>query len=72
MPIETKNLEPNQVGLIGQSEDGGIYQIGLTEGQSRMLQFLIASISKEQPLVKMGPDHDLVLKRTICKKCQNK
>lgn len=37
-------------------------QIGLTEEQSRMLQILVAQMSKGSPLVQMGEEYDLVLK----------
>jgi hypothetical protein len=48
--------------LVQETEDGRIRQIGLTEEQSKQLQFYCAIISKGQPLVQMGEDYDLVLK----------
>lgn len=48
--------------LVQETEDGRIRQIGLTEEQSKQLQFYCAIISQEKPLVQMGEDYDLVLK----------
>jgi hypothetical protein len=65
-------LEPNTIALIKQTETGRIVQIAMTEEQSNMLQILLASISKQSPLVQMGEEHDLVLKSSLCNKCKNK
>jgi len=71
--VKFENVEVGTIALIQQTETGRILQIGLTEEQSRMLQFFLASMStKESPLVQMGEDHDLVLKSSICKRCQSK
>jgi hypothetical protein len=50
--------------LIQESQDGRIVQIATTAEQSKMLQILLASMSKEQPFVQMGEEYDLVLKRS--------
>jgi len=57
MGVNTENLEPNQVGLISQAEDGTIFQIGLTSDQSKMLNIIVATMSKEKPLVRMDHRH---------------
>jgi len=57
-----ERLEIGSVGLVQEAEDGRIRQIGLTEEQSKMLQILVAQISKDSPLVQMGEEYDLVLK----------
>ena len=57
-----KRLNIGAIGLVQETEDGRIRQIGLTEEQSKMLQVLVASISNGSPLVQMGEDYDLVLK----------
>ena len=67
-----ENVEVGTIALIQQTETGRILQIGLTEEKSRMLQFFLASISQESPLVQMSEEHDLVLKRNVCKRCQSK
>lgn len=57
-----ERLDIGAVGLVQETEDGRIRQIGLTPEQSKMLQILVASMSKESPLVQMGEEYDLVLK----------
>ena len=59
---EFKNLETDKIGLIQQSESGEITQIGLTEEQSQMLQYFVASISQDSPLVRMPSEYNLQLK----------
>lgn len=56
-----ESLQPNQVGLISQDENGIIYQIALTEEQSRMLNAVAAMMSKENPLVRLPKQYDLKL-----------
>jgi hypothetical protein len=56
------NLEIGKIGLIQQTEDGRIVQIGLTKTQSDLLQLFLSSLSKESPLIKMGSEYDLELK----------
>ena len=60
MAIE--NLTPEQIGLISLDTDGTIYQLGLTEEQSMLLQAFIASLSSITPLVRMPKAFDLELK----------
>lgn len=68
-----ERAEIGSICLIKETEDGRIVQVGMTEAQNKMLQFFLASItSKEQPLVIMREDFDLVLKRDVCKKCKTK
>lgn len=57
-----ERLDIGAVGLVQETKDGRIRQIGLTEEQSRLLQILVAQISKESPLVQMGEEYDLILK----------
>jgi hypothetical protein len=66
-------FERSEIGticLVQETEDGRIIQIGLTPNQNKMLQMFLASISKDSPLVKMSEDFDVVLKRSLCKKCK--
>lgn len=56
-----------RLALVQETEDGRIRQIGLTEEQSKQLQFYCALISKNQPLVQMGEEYDLVLKKQAIK-----
>ena len=42
-----EKLEIGQLGLIQETEDGRIRQIGLTKEQSKQLQFYCALISKK-------------------------
>lgn len=65
--IKKEFLEPGYVGLIQQTEDGRILQIGLTENQSNCLMDFLSQLSKGNPLMQMGEEHDLVLKSTLKK-----
>jgi len=64
-------LEPGQIALIQQTKEGRILQIGLTAAQSELLQSFLGILSKESPLVQMGEDWDLILKKSVCKKCRS-
>ena len=57
--MEIKNAEKGQFGVIVEDENGVIKQIGLTEEQSQMLKFFLASISQDQPLVALPKKYDL-------------
>ena len=54
-------LENGEVGII-QIDGDRVVQLGLTIEQSKMLQIFLVSISQASPIVKMGEDHDLILK----------
>lgn len=57
---------PGEFCLIQQDETGRICQIGLTVEKSKLLQIILAGISsKEEPFIKMGKEHDLILKATV-------
>jgi hypothetical protein len=58
-------LDPGKFSLIQQDEDGRILQIGLTESQSEMLQISVALISNKSPVLRLGKEHDLILKKTL-------
>lgn len=62
MAIKFSRLELGKIGLVQETEDGRIIQIGLRPEQSEMLQASLATISKGKPLVQMGEDHELILK----------
>ena len=53
--------------IVQETEDGRIRQIGLTEEQSKQLQFYCGLISTNQPLVQMGEEYDLVLRSEVLK-----
>lgn len=59
-----KNFEPLKDGEIGlvMVENGRIIQLGMTANAKKIITALIASASKINPLVKLGEEHDLVLK----------
>jgi hypothetical protein len=65
--VKFERAEIGNIYLVQETEDGRIRQIGLTTEQNRVLQILLASLSKEQPLVQMSEDFDLVLKSSLCK-----
>jgi len=54
-------LKQGKLGLIQQQSDGTISQIGLSTGQSRILQSLVGILSQAEPMVKMGVDYELIL-----------
>lgn len=68
--LKFERAEIGNICLVQETEDGRIRQIGLTADQSRVLQILLASISKEEPLTQMGCEFDLVLKSSLCNKCR--
>jgi hypothetical protein len=57
-----ERLELGKIGLVRVTSDGRIVQLGLTVEQSEMLQFFLATISQDNPLVVMGEDYELVFK----------
>jgi len=57
-----KELEAGVIGLIMQQKDGRITQIGLTVEQSNQLQIFLAILSKDQKLIFMPSEYDLILK----------
>ena len=63
-----ETVEPGTIALIQQTPEGRILQIGLTTEQSKQLQIYLAIISKNNPLVQMGEDYDLVLKSSLTSK----
>ena len=66
--MEIGEISVGQIGLVQLSEDNVIRQIGLTEQQRRTLEIFLASLSKEKPLVLMGEEYDLVLKKDVVRK----
>ena len=65
-------LEIGKIGLVQETKDGRIVQIGMTPEQSDQLQILLGALSQQHPLVQMGEDYDLVVKSNICKRCKDK
>ena len=57
-----KTLKPGEVGLIKQTEDGRIIQVGVTKEQSEQLQMFLSIISQSSPLVEMDEEWDLEFK----------
>ncbi len=64
-----EKLRVGNMGLIRETEDGRIIQIGLTEINSEALQVFLAALSQETPLVQMGKDYELVLKSDSMSQC---
>ena len=62
-----ERLKIGAIGLVQETEDGRIRQVALTEEQSKTLQFMLAALSKQSPLIQMGEEYDLVLKRNMDK-----
>ena len=57
-----ENIEPYKVSLVAQDENGNIFQLGLTEEQSSLLNAFVASMSKEKSLIRLPKEYDLILK----------
>ena len=57
-------LEDGEIGLVMQ-EKGRIIQLGISKEIYNAIKYCIASLSQDNPLVKMGEEHDLVLKSTV-------
>lgn len=60
-----ENLDLGNFALIQQTKNGRIMQIGLTQEQSKQLQFYVALISKKAPILMLGEEHDLILKKEL-------
>ena len=54
-------LKDGEIGLVT-TENNRIVQLGITPDTHKTITVVIAACSKETPLVKMGEEHDLVLK----------
>jgi len=65
MANKFSRLELGKIGLVQETEDGRIIQIGLRPEQSEMLQMFLATISQGAPLVQMGEDYELILKSEV-------
>ena len=59
-----ENFEPLKDGEIGlvMVENGRIIQLGMTAEVQKTITILIASVSQSHPLVRLGEEHNLVLK----------
>ena len=63
MANKFNTLDQGKIGLVQQTKDGKIVQIGLRPEQSEMLQIFLGTISQDNPLIQMGDDYELVLKK---------
>jgi len=57
-------IKDGEIGLIT-TDNGRIVQLAVTKEIHQTIMILIGSLSKENPLIKMGEEHDLVLKSTV-------
>ena len=62
MANKFSRLEKGKIGLVQETEDGRIIQIGLRPEQSEQLQIFLGILSQSSPLVQMGEDYELILK----------
>lgn len=44
-------------------QDGKIMQVGMSKTQLSTLQLFLTALSKDDPFIVMGDDHELVLKK---------
>ena len=57
-------IKDGEIGFIT-TENGRIIQLGMAKEMHAIITQFIAVYSKENPLVKMGEEYDLVLKSTV-------
>lgn len=57
-------IKDGEIGLIT-TDNGRIVQLAVTKEMYKTLMIIISTLSKENKLVKMGEEHDLVLKSTV-------
>ena len=62
MANKFSRLELGKIGLLQETEDGKIVQIGLRPEQSEQLQIFLGILSQSYPLVQMGENYELILK----------
>lgn len=60
-------LEPGEIALCRQLENGRIVQVALTQEQHQVVKLVLASLSRETSLIQMPEEHDLVLKSSLPK-----
>lgn len=65
--INIQTIPLGEIGLVQQSPEGRIVQIGLNPQQHNLLQVFLAAISEDKPLVQMGEEYDLIYKDSINK-----
>jgi hypothetical protein len=57
-------IKDGEIGLIT-TDNGRIVQLAVTKEMHQTIMLLIGQLSQGNPLVKMGEEHDLVLKSTV-------
>jgi hypothetical protein len=60
-----QELEKGKIGLIQEQPDGTIIQLGLNEEQTLLLQYFLAILSKESPIVKLDSEYELIFKNNL-------
>ena len=58
--MNIEKAKVGSVGLIQETEDGRIIQLGMTEEQSTMINVLVAKISEASPLQNLGKDYEMI------------
>jgi len=62
--MNTQEIKDGEIALIT-TDKGRIVQLALTIEQHKTLSIVLSAISKESPIVMMGEEYDLVLKRNV-------
>lgn len=62
--LKLERLEIGSIGLVQETEDGRIRQIALDAESSQKLQIFLAALSNNNPMVQMGEEYDLMLKKS--------
>ena len=62
-----KTAPTGQVALVMMDDDGRICQLAMSMAQHLALQAFVSQISKDEKLVKMGSEYDLVPKSKVKK-----
>lgn len=58
--MKIEKAKSGTVGLVMETPDGRIIQLGLTTDQSAMLNTFVASMSSEKALPDLGKDYELI------------
>jgi hypothetical protein len=68
--MKFERLNIGEFGLVRETEDGRIQQIGLTPAQSEILQAFLAMMADSRPFVGMPEKYDLIEKFRLCEECK--
>jgi len=62
--MNATEIKDGEIALIT-TDNGRIVQLAMTVEQHKTLSMVLSAMTQQSPLVKMGEEYDLVLKRTV-------